>query len=321
MKIAIVNSQGYNKSVWDHTVGNELNSLLNCDGVFFDSPLINDGSIKDIPLVNTSVGIQNLILNEELRVKAFESIGITLGKAKGARDTCLYSLFNGKEFAEFMEISYSDRFMTGDVGPEVGFSHGVGIKCGTQIYEAFPSLIRLREMLTKLDYHGEILLNVTPEYLVTNVWFGHCEWAFPLYSEISQNNVQDLLLFMFGKSIEIKLYDSIAISTLVSLPPFPTIGLSNKIIHAPKGAEKHLWRFQTLGSEQLCIVCHGAYLREARKRIRRTLDNLVQFDSSLQYRIDYGLRMPFTFMADKYKEFEAGEFTPQQPSPSSSHIP
>jgi hypothetical protein len=285
-----------------------MNQIGGCEGLFLDSPLLNDGSIN-LPIVNSCVGIQNIILNEELKTQLFESMGIAQGQCRGNNDSCLYMLFNGEKFSDILEASYSERFMTGDIGPNVGFTHGAGIKCKSEVYEAFPALIRLREFLTKVEYHGEVLCNITPDFLMTNVWFGHCAWGFGMFSEICKSTTQDMLEFMFEKVDNCELYESICVSNLITNSPFPNRGLANRIIHAPKGAEKHLWRVPRLGGESIFITCHGSYLKEARKRIRRTIENLLGFDQELQYRIDYGLRMSFNMCKQEYKQFEEMSFT------------
>ena len=318
MKIAIVNSNGENKSVWDHTTGNELNQLAGCEGVFLDSPLLNDGSIE-LPIINSCIGIQNLLLDEKLREATFDSLGFI--PAEKVNGNFLYCLFNGENFSEILELSTSMRFMTGGIGPKIPFAQGVGLKCSNTVYEAFPAIIRLREMLGRLNYHGEVLCQITPDYTISRAMFGHTYWAFAMFAEICKNSVQDMLEFMFGKIPTCELFDSICVGNLVSQSPFPNIGLVNHMIHAPKGAEKHLWRVPRQGGEFAIITCHGGYLKEARKRIRRTLDNLVGFNDELQYRIDYGLRMSFVLEVKRYKELEEQTFVPVTSSPVIENTP
>lgn len=314
MKIAIVNSNGENKSVWDHTVGNELNQLAGCEGLFFDSPLVNDNTIE-IPMVNSGIAVQNLILNKDLREKAFDGLGFIKEEKHGGN--FLYMLFNGETFSDIMELSISTRFMTGGVGPRIPFAQGVGLHTeSTTAYEAFPSLLRLRDMLHSLEYHGEVLCLINKDFMITNAIFGHCYWAFGMFSEICKNTTQDMLEFMFGKLKTCELYESICIGNLVSQVPYPMNGINCPVIHAPKGAEKHLWRVPRQGGEYLIITCHGAYSREARKRIRRTLDNLVLFNDELQFRVDYGLRMSMTLEDKRLKELEEQNFkTPATSDP------
>jgi hypothetical protein len=316
MKLAIINSDGSNKSVWEHTVGNELNQVGGCEGMFLDSPMVDDRSV-DLPVVNSCVGIQNILLNDELRSDLYQSMGII----PGASTASLYALFNGTKFSEFIEIAYSGRFMTGDIGPDIIFSHGAGIKCKSHIHEAFPALIKLREMLTKLQYHGEVFCTISKDFIITDVRFGHNVWAFGMFSEICKSSVQDMLGFMFEQVEVCELHESICVANLITSAPFPSRSLTPKKIHAPKGAEKHLWRIPYGGSENVLAICHGSYLKEARKRIRRTIDNLLSFDNELQYRLDYGLRMEFVLNSDEYKKFEETNYSLPVSDPSPVCVP
>lgn len=310
MKIAIVNSVGETKSLYDHTIGNELNSIHGCEGVFLDNPLLADGSV-DLPLVNSCIGVQNIILNENLKSSFMESVCGTRGDKLEEGGSTLYTLFNGEAFSDFLEVNFSGKFMTGNIGPDLGFVHGVGIKCDSNIYDAFPVLIKFREAFNKLQYRGEILFAISSDYRITGVKFGHSHAHFCLYAELCQNTVQDCLEYLFGKVNKITLHESIAVANLVTLSPYPSRSLNTQTIHAPKGAEKHLWRSQYGNGETVLVVCHGGYLNEARKRIRRTIENMLAFNPELQYRLDYGLRMGFVFNGDKYKAFEEATYTPK----------
>jgi len=291
MKIAIMD-----KSIVDHTEGNVFGANRDSEALFAGDPLFTP-RVENIPVVNTCIGVRNLLLSEELR-KNFET---HLGVVEGKDISTIYSLFNGEDFGDWLEVSFSKRFMTGEVGPEVGFVTGVGLKITEDIYQAIPQLIQLKDALKRIQYRGEILCTLTEGFQLTRVEFGHYYGHFALYSECAKSSVQGLLDFLFGTTKSCELYDSCCVANLVSQTPFPTLGgISQGQINAPKGAEKHLWRILLGNSEIVLIVVHGNYLSEAKRRLRRTIENMKQYSDCLQYRIDYGNHCQFLLCQEKY---------------------
>lgn len=299
MRIAIIDSTKTAKCVWDHTDGNVLNGLQDVEGVLVDDVLFNL-PLVDVPVGNTSIAIKNLLLNPQLQGPVYDHIGVVPGDSISQ----IYALFNGKEFSEFLEVSHSEYFMTHDVGPRVGFTTGVGLRVGNEIYDAIPALSRLRDFLTKSEYRGEVCCSVAENFLLTDIRVGHFVGHFSLFSELAKCSTNDLLEFIFGKVASCTLYDSIGVSNLVTLPPFPSGGLQPQVIHAPKGAEKHLWRIPRFNSEAVLVTCHGLYLQEARKRVRRTIENIRMNAPDLQYRVDYGYNARFVLTGGEYEKMK-----------------
>lgn len=297
MKVAIIDSTNTAKCVWDHAVGNSLNNLLDVEGIFLDEVMFNLPP-TDLPVANSCVAIKNLILNPQMQKPVFDHIGVVPGESVST----VFALFNGKEFSDFLEVSFSERLMTQNVGPKVGFTTGVALKVGQEIYDAVPALIRLRDFLTRSEYRGEILIHLAENYLITDIRVGHFFGHFALFSELAKCSTSDLLDFIFGRLPTCSLYDSVGIANLVSLSPFPSGSLYPQQIHAPKGAEKHLWRIQRGNSETVLITCHGLYLQEARKRVRRTIENICLNFPDLQYRVDYGYNARFVLAGTAYEK-------------------
>jgi len=312
MKIAIMD-----KSVVDHTDGNVFGANRDCDALFVDDPLLTP-RLEGILTANTCIGVRNLIVSEELRKNFEDFLGLD---KKSPPISSLYSLFNGKDFSDFLEVHYSKHFLTGEVGPEVGFVTGVGLKVTDDIYQAIPQLNKLKSMLISMKYQGEVLLTVTKNYTLSNVNFGHYYGHFALYAECAKCSVQTLLDFVFGKGVPCELYDSCCIANLVSQQPFPTrINTSTGPINAPKGAEKHLWRIPIESGEIVLIVVHGNYLLEAKKRMRRTLENMRSYSDSIQYRIDYGNYCHFVLCQEKYEKLAAVSYHKNEQRKDSSEV-
>jgi hypothetical protein len=289
----------------DHTEGNYLGYNHEAGGLFMEDPM-TPLMWKDKMYANTCIPVQNLILNKDLREAFNAELGVEVAPAASQ----LFMLFNGTEFSDILEVSYSDRFMNNEVGPKLGFITGVGLKVPDDINDSVPQLRKLKEMLKLMNYRGEVAIGLSERFTVTGVHFGHLYGHWALFSEICKNSVQDMLDFIFGTFPKIELHDSLAIGNVVSQPPFPNvIDNVNGSIHAPKDAEKHLWRVILGGSLEIALVAiHGTYLGEARKRIRRTLNNMLRYSDTLQYRTDYGYNATFVVCKGKYDHYSKSPF-------------
>ena len=93
---------------------------------------------------------------------------------------------------------------------------------------------------------------------------------------------------------------SVAICTLLSLPPFPTELKINTFIEATPQAERHMYRYWYTPEQQVAFAAvWGANMQEARSRIYRVINTCRQFDSNVQYRADVGRRFKFIFNQEK----------------------
>lgn len=293
--IGITNGTGEAKCLADHAENVVIGTQGDIEAVFADHPMIELGELPEVPLANTCVAVQNAILNEPLREGLFEAWKVKVGPGKST----FYSLFNGQEFGDWLEVSYSSRFMTGGVGPNVGFVHGAGIKV-VGVEEALPSLGEIKKALQGFEYRGQVMLHVNESFELTGINFGHYYAHWAIYSELCKNSNMEMLDFIFGKFQSCELYDSVCVANLVSLCPFPSLGLQNQSIHAPKNAEKHLWRVPRGASETVLCAVHGDNVHEARRRLRRTIENMLQSSPELQYRTDYGFGLGFVLAKEQY---------------------
>jgi len=298
MIISVITKSGEAKPIIDHTEGNYLGYNFEAEGVFVEDAL-TPVDWEGKPYVNTCIGVQNLILKPELQKAFYESLAFERTNSVST----LFALFNGEEFSDFLEVSFSDRFMNGEVGPRLGFITGVGLRVGENLYEAVPQLLRVKQALKDIKYQGEVSFGVSERYTLTGVHFGHLYGHFALFSEICKNTVQEMLDFMFGIFPKIELYDSIAVGNVISQPPFPCIiQNTNGPIHADKGAEKHLWRVILGGTLEVVLhTVHGTYLGEARKRLRRTIEKMLKYSDVLQYRTDFGYGAQFVLTKERYE--------------------
>jgi len=295
MKIAIA-TQGMAKAIIDHTnYKGELES--GTQAVFVDNPLVTVRS--DLLPINTSVGLQNLMLHPEMQEAVFADI-----LKKEPEEVAFYAAFNGEKFSDFVEISYSSRFMTHEVGPNVGFTSGVGCIVGDELSLACMELENLVNWLKGIKYHGMILIGMSSNFHITSLRWGYFAGPFALFREFFTNSVEHLLEFCAGVPHDLIPYDDVlTLCVLVTRYPYP-VNLPNKNgpISARKNAEPHLWRNLEGYNETVIASSRGSILYEARRRIMRSIKSMLEYDENLQYRTDFGLREKFILSQEFYEK-------------------
>ncbi len=306
MKVGIV-TEGEAKAILDHTEGNFIGVTPGINAVLCCNPLTNVET--NYPVANAGIKVANLLVNRDLRERFNELLGFEAVTPVSS----LYSFFNGESFSDWIEVSYSTKLLSGNVGPNVAFSTGVGMKPKASVEEAVPTIRKLKDALKELDYIGEVYCGLAPDFVVTNVLFGHFPGHFAMYNEICKEPTQGVLDFIFGQHGQCELYDSVCVSNLVYQHPFPlNIPIGGRAISAPKGAEVHLWRQAVVNNEIVLITVYGSYIGEARKRIIRTLENLRHYDDNLMYRTDYGYGKQFVLAQEQYEKFLQNPWRKQQ---------
>lgn len=305
MKIAIVSPTGEAGAVLDHSDNCSEGVQNDSEAIFVDSPLCDVPS--ELPIANTSIGVKNVILNADLR---HELLNRHLGITHLPMKSCLYALFNGKEFSDWMEICYTRRFMNSEIGPDVGFSSGVGMRIDQDVCNAVTNMSKLKEIVAALNYRGEVCCGLAEDGGITGVSFGHVWGMYGMFQELCQQSVdQDVdktMEFIFGEELTCTLYDSICVSNIVSKHPFPLITNTHTgYLRTPKYSNNHVWRVG-LGStvEIVMLTSSGVSLKEARRRVHRSQNNMRKYDDFIQYRTDFGFSENFIIMRDKYEEMK-----------------
>ncbi len=299
MKIGILSTVGTANAIIDHAEDTVLGYQPNIKDYLVEDALMRLD--KDCNYINTCVGVQNFILNKKARELILDLLEIKFVSPQSS----IYSLFNGEVFSDWLEVYFSTRLMTGEIGPSVGFTMGSGIKIQCNIEEAFPQMIKIKSFLKDIKYKGEVLCGITENFKICNITFGHFYGHFGMYMELLKSGtVKNALEFILGSRNTCELYENLVLSNVISTQPYPLTlpNTSNRIL-APQSAEKHLWRIRNLTLEYVLVTIHGNSLQEAKRRMRRTLDNMSNYDSNLQYRIDYGRVPNFILVEDQFKKF------------------
>lgn len=313
MKIGILSTLGTANAVLDHAEETILGVQPNVTDYFVEDSLLE---IKpEFKYINTCVGIQNFILNK----KAREAVLGLLDIKPAQPSSTIYGMFNGENFSDFMEISFSNKFMTGEIGPNVGFSLGTGIKIQENIEDVFPQIVKIKNFLRDIKYRGEVLCGITKNFKISSISFGHFYGHFGMFMEVLKTGTcKNALEFILGTRNTCELYDNLVIGNVVSVQPYPlTLPNSNIRIMAPQSAEKHLWRIKNLTLEFVLITIHGNSLQETKRRMRRTLENMTNYEPNLQYRIDYGRTPHFVLVEEQFQKFaeRVYEVPKQNPEP------
>ncbi len=291
--IGVTNGTGEAKCVVDHVENALLGLTPSVEVVFADHPLAD--LLGEIPVLNSCVAIRNAILHPELQQGLFETWQVKPGPWKSS----FFALFNGTDFSDWLEVGFSTRFMTGNVGPVVGFAQGAGLRA-EGVLDGVRGMDKVQRTLRDIGYRGQVLLYVNELFELTDVRFGHFYAHWGIFSELCKVSNGEMISFLLGDMPGCELYDSVCVANLVSMMPFPSLSIQTQAIHAPKNAEKHLWRVPRGLGETVLITVHGDTVHEGRRRIRRTLDNMLQGNPDLQYRTDYGYGLGFTLARERY---------------------
>ena len=295
MKLGLVGSNAV-KAICEHTTDVRVGIDDLTEGVIIEHPSTH---VNDIPCINTCIAVQNMMARPELEKAFYKELGLVAAPVA----SFLYGFVGPKGFSDLLEISYSTRFMSGDVGPTLGFTQGTALPVPEEVYEAFPVLKDIEKTLIDLEYAGEIALGCTPDYKICTMLFGHQTGMFALYTELSQLSAQANFEWCFGKGTSCRLHvNGVSVTTLLSNSSFPVPSPKASEVIAPVGAEKHLYRVQFGLHEVAFVATWGTDMGEAKRRARRTIENCISFNPELQYRIDYGYKERFILSQQKYSQ-------------------
>lgn len=308
MKVLIIKSTGTINALFDHC-DNVTEKLEGATACMVENNLAN--TPDRLPVINSCTGIKNLMLNEKMQDVVLHNI---LKVSDNKPTSEIFALFNGERFSDFIEVGYTRRFMTYNIGPIIGFVCGVGIKISVPLEEAVPQFKSLIKFLQEIHYIGEISIGLDDSYCITGFSCQHFYGHFAMYSEMCEAGTTELIKYILGDNDSCNIHDTCCVANLVSKQPFPCMIMTTTSprISAPKSAEKHLWRMSLGYVEPVLITTHGSYLREAQKRIQRTIDNMITYDPDIQFRTDYGMKAAFVLSKDKYEVFKTNPYYSQK---------
>lgn len=295
MKLGLI-AENSHKAICEHTKTVVVGIDDMTEAVIVENPLTH---VPDIESINTCVAVRNLLTNADLERQFLEQLDIKPSTAV----SFLYGFVGPKGFSDLLEVSYSTRFMSGDVGMSLGFVQGTGIPTDKEVRNAFPQISKIEKALVDIEYSGEIVLGCTSDYTICDIKYGHQTGMFALFTELSVLPPQANYEWCLGRGEKCTLHpEGISVCTLLSNSPFPAPAVQPTTLIAPVGAERHLYRLVFNSHEVAFVSTWGTSVMEAKRRTRRTIENCVSFNPFLQYRIDYGYKEKFVFSQERYKK-------------------
>ena len=210
-------------------------------------------------------------------------------------------LWNGSSILSSFLTLNETRFLTGGLGEEVESTGQVLLS--KKYLPPFSSLSEtLSKMLRKVKFRGMLTLNLAvteTSFLILS--FTSHPLYFPSLLEVYKGSVTDLLMSVAGgKRCEGEVTMDVAVSILVSIPPYPHQSKSpaeSRVGGVDGHNSSHLYlldAFSPLGEVEradgdgrvVWATARGRDVREARKRAYKTVRNLVI--EKAQYRLDIG---------------------------------
>jgi hypothetical protein len=273
MNIGYAGTANY-RAVIEHTRDVTLNVNEDAQAVIVESALM--AGPTDLPVINTSPCVRGLMVDDEC-ARGFKEL---YNIHDGYPATYLYGFIGPSGVSDLIELTHSTRFLTGEIGPQLGFAQGTAIAC---------------------DDHTTM---ATKGFGICEVRFGHFTGGFCLYNELTSNNIQDSYEWCIGRGEPATLHtNGLSVCTLISHGPYPHDLAVHSAVKAPSGAEKHLYRVCHDKAEVAYAGAWGKDIFEAKRRCRKTLENCAQYDKAVQYRIDYGYKDLFVLNQDRYIDF------------------
>lgn len=225
--------------------------------------------------------------------------------------------FNGTQFVEPFNITFEEKkFLDGGRGPNTGCMGNVVFAISGRPRLVREGIARVEQVLRKSDYRGPLDLNqiVTPDGLYGLEWtarFGYD--AIQALLEGYRGEIGELLYGVATgtlKQMEIVRHPLIAVR--LTVPPYPhgaygegvwscvQAEVDVPVIGINDANAKHIWpaglrreggRYIGCAPDGniLTVTAWGSTVREARRRVYRTVENLVIPD--VQYRTDIGERV------------------------------
>lgn len=213
----------------------------------------------------------------------------------------LHGFFNGRDWVKPLLVSVFDTCLfPGDLGPEVGC-----MGCTVKLVKQWPSFTeQIGEGLRKLGIKDLISIPFDDTLKVLGVGCGFIYDFIDALCEGIRENLSDFLFNLANGIPEgFAMTSDYVVVARLTIPPFPysspidSEGIEIKGID--ENNSKHLYLCDVYKEEEKYFAClgkgntlkaaaRGRDLREARRRVYRTLSNIVI--SNKQYRIDVGDR-------------------------------
>lgn len=218
--------------------------------------------------------------------------------------------WNGRGWVEPFNHTFEEkRFLAGDLGPNTGCMGNVVIGARRRNKLAKETVVRLEPFLKRTGYRGPVdincIVNDTGAYaLEATARFGY-DAIEALMEGLSEPVADVLFEVALGVKKEFALTEEYMIASRLSVPPWPhadedgknkglpILGINDKnlkhIYLSDAYREGNNYYYAASDGVVLKATARGASVREAQRRVLRTLDNIKIADK--QYRRDIGDRV------------------------------
>lgn len=246
------------------------------------------------------------------RKQFLDHCGVTMC-SKFEHKVMIHGFFNGRDWVKPLLISVIDNTLfPGDLGPEIGC-----MGCTMKVIKKWPAFVeKIGKGLRKLGVRDLISIPFNCKMEVLGVG---CGFLSDVIEGIAEGAKEDLSDFLFrlanGLPESINITTDYLITVRLTIPPFPYLGFIDETNYRINGLDehnlKHIFLSDVIFSEDnyyacsttgntLKVTARGRDLREAQRRVYRTLGNLAV--PSKQYRNDVGEKAEVILKYNAIKE-------------------
>lgn len=266
---------------------NQLLSETSPDLVVVDS--ISLGKVADyireqkVPVFGSSLWTDTLSSSQLYTNDILSRVGIRRWKGEEGVRVSLSTCWNGLSLSHPYLTVNNEKFMSGSLGPSVPSSAHLSMSFDQP-------LDKMERLLKKSKFRGIITLDcILTKHELYGVRFLPYDLYLPSMLEMYKGSIVDFLLAIStGRSPEGQLSTDLALSLLLSIPPFPVpistyapsplAGVSpSNIRHLyPIDIQRNsdIYESASSGGELLYVTAHGRNISECRKRVFQTISNL-----------------------------------------------
>lgn len=206
---------------------------------------------------------------------------------------CVTGWFNGKGFLSFSHSLKYDKMMEHNRGVDINTGCVTWICKENRLIKE--SLIPLIDLLTKVTYVGPITIDlaVFEDTVIPLNFTTTLDTSFYSFLELVKCSTWDILWkCTLEDTIQQVRETDFSISVNLSIPPYPYLNTEGyepleSYLNIPPPARPHTFCFPQVNGFLGYICARGESINEARRRVYRTINNIVLSDS-IQYRSDIG---------------------------------
>jgi phosphoribosylamine-glycine ligase len=268
---------------------------------------------KNIPVFGSSHWTDTLCTSPDYARDIMRRVGIERWKGEEGVKVEIGVWWNGLCPLYPYLVWNEDRFLTGSLGPLIDSASNIVSCLHSHPSHILHPLLKMERLLKKSKFRGLLSLScVVTKTSIYSISFTTSTLYLSSLLELYKGSVTDLLLAMAnGRKSDGEFTTDYALSTLLSVPPFPSPsnGYKKTVIKGVSPSNlRHLYLldvekngelYMSTGGKLLMVSARGREVGECKKRVMKTISNLSIDD--VQYRVDPTTR--FSQEEGKLKEW------------------